>query len=227
MVELFVEDYPFGFLKIEDFESIAGAEKEMLSRYDGGMKVDFLIKDSGMEYYYPSYKLFPEPCPRCGEEARPFQMYRTWDCYGIPFRRVCRKCYEKVLEIGFDGMEAWSIVSANLAHLVRIRRSQGNPKGFVDAESEAEVIAFKALQEMQQRMYPKPLKFKDVILLLDQPVWVEFIDAPELNCWGIVESVSYICNKHYLYLQGRMGEIVWDKNVRVYRHKPAEVNENA
>lgn len=124
-------------------------------------------------------------------------------------------------------MEAWSIVSANLAHLVRLRRCQGDPKGFVLAEREAEVITFKALQEMQERMYPKPLKFKDVLIMLDEPVWVEFVGHPELNCWGIVESVSEICNKTYLYLRGVMGEIVWDKNIRVYRHKPAEVNDNA
>ena len=54
-------------------------------------------------------------------------------------------------------MEAWSIISANLAHLVRIRRSQGDPKGYVDAESEAEVIAFRALKEMDERMNPRPL----------------------------------------------------------------------
>lgn len=54
-------------------------------------------------------------------------------------------------------MEAWSIISANLAHLVRIRRCQGDPRGYVDAEIEAEVIAFKALQEMQERQHPKPL----------------------------------------------------------------------
>lgn len=49
-------------------------------------------------------------------------------------------------------MEAWGIVSANLATLYRIRRAQ-NPdyKGFDDADSEAEVIAFRALKEMEER----------------------------------------------------------------------------
>ena len=124
-------------------------------------------------------------------------------------------------------MEAWSIISANLAHLVRIRRSQGDPKGFVDAETEAEVIAFKALREMDDRMYPKPLNFKDALIMLDQPVWVEFLDSPDLNCWGILESVSEISNKHYLYLQSSIVGIEWNKNVQVYRYKPAEVNDYA
>lgn len=124
-------------------------------------------------------------------------------------------------------MEAWSIVSANLAHLVRLRRCQGDPKGFTDAESEAEVITFKALQEMQERMYPKPLKFEDVQQMFDEPIWVEFVDCPELNSWGIVESVSEICNKRYLYLRGKIGNIEWDKKIRLYRHKPAEVKKNA
>lgn len=105
MVELFVEDYPFGFRKLGDFESIEAAENEMLSRYDGGLEEDFLIKDSELEFRYPSYKLFREPCPRCGKDARPFQMFQTRDCHGIPFRRVCSKCYNAVLDIGFDGEE--------------------------------------------------------------------------------------------------------------------------
>ena len=105
MVELLVEDYPFGFRKLDDFESLDAAEKEMLARYDGGLEEDFLIKDSGMEFHYPSHKLFKEPCPRCGEDARPYQMSQTRDCQGIPFRRVCSKCYNKVLAIGYDGVK--------------------------------------------------------------------------------------------------------------------------
>jgi hypothetical protein len=49
-------------------------------------------------------------------------------------------------------MEAWSIISANLAYLYRIRRAQ-NPgcKGYDDADTEAEVMVFCALKEMQER----------------------------------------------------------------------------
>ena len=50
-------------------------------------------------------------------------------------------------------MEAWSIISANLATLYRIRKAQ-NPefRGFDDADVEAEIIAFRALKEMEERM---------------------------------------------------------------------------
>ena len=130
-------------------------------------------------------------------------------------------------------MEAWSIVSANLAHLVRLRRCQGDPKGFTDAESEAEVITFKALQEMQERMYPRPLTVVKLMEMQDQPVWVEWQDAPELSGWGVVESVYTVGKTTYLYLWGRMGKIDIDNTVsvsknpvRVYRFKPAEVKKD-
>lgn len=45
-----------------------------------------------------------EECPRCGEETRPFEMQRTRDCHGIPFRRVCLNCYDEVMStVGYDG----------------------------------------------------------------------------------------------------------------------------
>lgn len=49
-------------------------------------------------------------------------------------------------------MEAWHIISANMQHLYKIRRSMNpNFKGYTDAEVEAEVICFKALEEMQEK----------------------------------------------------------------------------
>ena len=47
-------------------------------------------------------------------------------------------------------MEAWHIVSANLAHLYKIRRLPAY-KGYSDADTEAEVICCKALKEMEER----------------------------------------------------------------------------
>jgi len=45
-------------------------------------------------------------CPKCGKEARPFEMYGTRDYYGIPFRRVCAKCYERIMTTtGYDGVK--------------------------------------------------------------------------------------------------------------------------
>ena len=47
-------------------------------------------------------------------------------------------------------MEAWHIISANLATLYKMRKDD-KFKGYTDVEVEAEVICFKALQEMNQR----------------------------------------------------------------------------
>lgn len=47
-------------------------------------------------------------------------------------------------------MQAWRVISANLAELYT--RRKGNAyKGYTDGDIEAEVIAFKALQEMETR----------------------------------------------------------------------------
>lgn len=49
-------------------------------------------------------------------------------------------------------MEAWRIILANLANLYKMRRAM-NPKdkGYTEAETQAEVICFQALKEMQER----------------------------------------------------------------------------
>lgn len=52
------------------------------------------------------YRLVKETCPKCGKEARTFEMYGTRDYYGIPFRRVCAKCYERIMTTtGYDGVK--------------------------------------------------------------------------------------------------------------------------
>lgn len=47
-------------------------------------------------------------------------------------------------------MEAWHIISANLYNYYQLCRSE-TPKGYTDADIEAEVICFKALREMRER----------------------------------------------------------------------------
>ena len=49
-------------------------------------------------------------------------------------------------------MEAWHIISANLANYYRMRRGPGFEKGYVPADTEAEVICFIALKQMEERM---------------------------------------------------------------------------
>ena len=75
-----------------------------------GMEEDFRIDDDPRPdgnwpgTLIPSYKLVKEKCPECGGESRSFDMIRTTDYHGIPYRRVCMKCYERIMEAkGYDG----------------------------------------------------------------------------------------------------------------------------
>ncbi len=44
------------------------------------------------------------PCPECGKDFYRDYMRVTKDCRGIPFRRVCLDCYDKIMVgRGFDG----------------------------------------------------------------------------------------------------------------------------
>lgn len=53
-------------------------------------------------------------------------------------------------------LEAWNIISANLANHHKVRRAMyPNDKGYTDAEVKAEVICFQALMEMQERRKQK------------------------------------------------------------------------
>lgn len=128
--------------------------------------------------------------------------------------------------MGMTPMEAWSIVSANLAHLVRIRRSQGDPKGYVDAEAEAEVITFKALQEMQERMHPKLLTIKELQTMSGEPIWVE---DGEFGSWAIVEIDDAGQWKDMPFAHGltsygfKFNWNIKNRKLRCYRYKPAEV----
>ena len=89
---------------IGTFKNRNDAEREMLKRYDTGIVTDFIIEEDGAHYCYPAYKLYKEDCPRCGKESRPYKMIRTRDCHGIPFRLVCEKCYDAILNgPGYDG----------------------------------------------------------------------------------------------------------------------------
>lgn len=42
-------------------------------------------------------------CPCCEKEVERSDMSFTRDCHGIPFRLVCWKCYEKLMEKEYDG----------------------------------------------------------------------------------------------------------------------------
>ena len=43
-------------------------------------------------------------CPVCKQEHPRDEMEFTYDCHGIPFRLVCRECWQKIMEErGYDG----------------------------------------------------------------------------------------------------------------------------
>lgn len=42
-------------------------------------------------------------CANCGKEVERNEMSFTYDCHGIPYRLVCRECWDKLMENGYDG----------------------------------------------------------------------------------------------------------------------------
>lgn len=40
--------------------------------------------------------VMPVACPACAEDAPRYQLEWTYDRYGIPYKKVCRKCYDRV-----------------------------------------------------------------------------------------------------------------------------------
>ena len=111
-------------------------------------------------------------------------------------------------------MDAWHIISANLAHLVRLRRCNGDPKGFVPADTEAEVIAFKALQEMQDRVCSEPLMCEELLQMDGEPVWLNIGNG----VWGLVDA-----SDRSVLLKHNASISIWTLDRKAYRYKPAEV----
>ncbi len=68
-------------------------------------------------------------------------------------------------------LDAWHVISANLAHLYKMRRIACY-KGYVEADTMAEVITFKALQEMEEREKNEPLTLDELKMMDGEPVWV-------------------------------------------------------
>lgn len=91
---------------LSEHDSFDSAYEAACKLFDDGVWDDFLIDDGGHLTSLPGYRLVKETCQKCGKEARPFEMYGTRDYYGIPFRRVCAKCYERIMTTtGYDGVK--------------------------------------------------------------------------------------------------------------------------
>lgn len=104
-----VEDYHF-WKPVSEHRNFDEALKAAGELFDGGVEEDFRIDDNPQPdsdwpgTVIPSYKLVKEECPECGGEVRSFDMVRTTDYHGIPYRRVCMECYERIMETkGYDG----------------------------------------------------------------------------------------------------------------------------
>lgn len=134
-------------------------------------------------------------------------------------------------------MEAWSIISGNLAQLYKMLKTPCF-RGYVPADTEAEVIAFKALQELQERTDPKTLSIEELRQLTGDWVWVEAEATPERRSgWGYVcgqdgLTVSLIIEFNgfwegspicHLNLELKDYEMSW----RAFRHKPQVLEQEA
>lgn len=97
----------------------SGSYKECLNEafrlHDAGYDEDgFFIRTPGSTVAIASHKLEKIDCPVCGEETRVYNMLMTHDCHGIPYRKVCRSCYDSIMDgRGYDG-EEYSELDENL-----------------------------------------------------------------------------------------------------------------
>lgn len=69
-------------------------------------------------------------------------------------------------------MDAWHIVSANLSQLYKMLRTP-TYKGYVDADTEAEVICFEALRRMHSQSKQEALPLRKLKQMPGEWVWVE------------------------------------------------------
>lgn len=119
----------------------------------------------------------------------------------------------KVAAVVEDSTDA-AIVAAILA--------AARAEGVTDLYLMDKTFILDAIREKRERENPRPLTIQELIQMQDQPVWLEYQKYPELNRWGVVEGVSEIDGKKYLYLRGEWGYCEYEKGVIAYRHKPKE-----
>lgn len=98
--------YPWTPGVLDAYESYDDVMKEIIRLFDCGEEENFCVTDTktGQTFVINGYMLVNETCPICGKKIRHYQMKRTYDCHGIPFRLVCSQCFNNIMEIpGYDG----------------------------------------------------------------------------------------------------------------------------
>lgn len=100
------EEYPGIYSELSEHDSFDAAMLAAVELFDSNRLDDFFILDAEEKrrFHIYGYTLTEETCPVCGMTVRRYQMERTYDCHGIPFRLVCSDCHEKIMEDpGYDG----------------------------------------------------------------------------------------------------------------------------
>lgn len=111
-------------------------------------------------------------------------------------------------------LDAWHVISANLSHLYKMRRTACY-KGYVEADTKAEVIAFKALQEMEERENNVPLTLAELKQMQGEPVWVHNLEVNK-SFWALAYQDVVSNRLGYLDYSG------YGQTWFAYRYKPRE-----
>lgn len=91
-----------------------GCIQEACRLHDEGEDDNFFLKSSGQTMLIRSHTLEKVECLVCGKETRVYNLLMTHDCHGIPYRKVCPACYDRIMnDRGFDG-EEYSEIDENL-----------------------------------------------------------------------------------------------------------------
>lgn len=100
------EEYIGIYSNLSEHDSFDTAMIAAVEMFDSNRLDDFFILDveGSRRHHIYGYTLIEETCPICGKTVRRYQMSRTYDCCGIPYRLVCSDCYDKLMEEkGYDG----------------------------------------------------------------------------------------------------------------------------
>jgi len=94
------------FLDRSEHDSYEEAVEAAGVRFDNGDAGDFRIFEiaTDTKTVLRGYTFLKVNCPRCQKEVRSRDTILTRDCHGIPYRSVCPRCFDEIMdENGYDG----------------------------------------------------------------------------------------------------------------------------